>query len=411
MKPFNADELDLYVDFLEDLEGAEFQKISGLEESFCLHFWKSGPLLLYVDVYSNIPKLWLSKDKRVLNNSKLNKPIELFLKAHFLQTEVANVSRLKSKGRVLKIEFENESFFELSLFPGGANFSASHNDKSVHLKKPKDLKPNEIENYKPDEVRTPLVLQDEAEKHFKKSFSFKKEAVSLKKEKNKKAIEKIDQALLKLHQDEALKFSQALEKNQSLLGEQKKLFDSKKSLRENILWGYAEHKKKAAKIKRLEKRKQEILASGTESKTQAPPEKSNKKDHKKNDKKVKTPFYNLNEKVTLRCGRSAKENLTLLRNSKAWHLWMHLRDYPSGHLLVEKPKGYVLTPKELFTAASFLFINGAPKKLISSPLVKYEVIYTEKRYVRTIKGAPGKVLLDSFESQIFEWSSEQMHIF
>ena len=405
MKPFNTDELDLYVNFLEVLEGAEFQKLSGLEENLCLHFWKEGPLLLYVDVFSNVPKLWLSEDKRALNNSRLNKPIELFLKAHFSQSEVQNVIRVKENGRVVKINFEEQSFFEIRLFPGGANFSATRDGKSVYLKKPKDLSASETEDYKPDEVRSPLVIQDEAERHFKKSFSFKKDSKAAESKKNNSALEKIDQALLKLHQDEALKFAQALESNQTLLDSQKKLFDPKKSVRENILWGYSEHKKKASKIQRLEKRKQEILSSGVNKKVSSSANKA-----KKNDS-VKTPFYSLNKKVVLRCGRSAKENLMLLRNSKPWHLWMHLRDYPSGHLLVDMPKGYVLTQKEHAVAASFLFTNGAPKKLLSSPSVKYEVIFTERRYVRTVKGAPGKVLLDTFESQVFEWNSEQMHIF
>lgn len=405
MKPLNTDELDLYVNFLEVLQGAEFQKISGLEENLCLHFWNQGPLLLYVDVFSNVPKLWLSEDKRSLNNARLNKPIELFLKAHFSQCQVETVVRVKDKGRVLRINFEQESFFEIRLFPGGANFSATHSGKSVYLKKPKDLNLNETEGYKPDEVRTPLVIQDESERHFKKSFSFKKESKSQEKEKNKKAVEKIDLALLKLHQDEALKFAQALESNQTLDEDQKKLFDPKKSVRENILWGYSEHKKKSSKIQRLEKRKQEILSAGINKKTD-----SSKKQSQKNEK-VKTPFYNLNQKVTLRCGRSAKENLTLLRNSKPWHLWMHLRDYPSGHVLVEMSKGHVLTKKELSTAASFLFTHGAPKKLISSPMVKFEVIFTERRYVRTVKGASGKVLLDTFESEVFEWTSDKVHIF
>lgn len=89
-------------------------------------------------------------------------------------------------------------------------------------------------------------------------------------------------------------------------------------------------------------------------------------------------------------GKSAKDNMGLLRQARPWDLWFHLKDWPSSHGVIFRNRGENLPQETLEAAARWLAQESFGEKSKSqSPLLKGEkltVLFTECRFVRPIKG-------------------------
>ena len=70
---------------------------------------------------------------------KKKKPMESFLKAHFLQMTLQSVSIEKSPSRILYFNFTNDKKLEIRLFPVARNFLAFSENKKISWFKPKEL--------------------------------------------------------------------------------------------------------------------------------------------------------------------------------------------------------------------------------------------------------------------------------
>ena len=232
------------------------------------------------------------------------------------------------------------------------------------------------------------------------------------KEKILRAKEKIKTAIENLEQGRFQQLARALESNEVLSVELKSLYKENLSKRENIQWAYKQSKVSEQKKKRLIERLDSLSSelSSEMNKTNKEPKEQKAKKAKK-ERPFKGVKHHLKENLILRCGRNAKENLDLLRHARPWHLWMHLSDYPSGHLIVERPKGYELNPTELEKCAHFLFLKGAPKKLLNTPTQRYAVMFTECRYVNAQKKSKGLVTTQKHQIRVFTWESKFMHLF
>jgi hypothetical protein len=408
VQAINHLELKSVVDFLESLKGSELQKVSGPLEALCFHFWAHGPRFLVLSCLKQKPSLFYFEDKAMLDSSlrtvSPQRPMILFLKAHFLGQFVKEVKIHNDHPRVFEIHFENASILECRLFSGGGNLGAFKDGKQVFLRKPQKLRGESESDYSPDLIRSPQVIFEQGIESLRLSKAKESSKKLDDEDKIAKAKAKIKQALKELENKSFQRLALALESNQKLSPDLKKLYKENLSKRENIERAYEKTKISEVKKKRLLER----LASL---------EKNLKKETKVAVKKTKTnqlnvgAFFQLNDKVVLRCGRNAKENLELLRKAKPWHIWMHLSDYPSGHLIVDLPKDYSLEGKDLEKCAHFLFLKGAPKKLLKSPTQKYEVMFTECRFVKAQKKNKGLVTTQKHSSMTMIWQSEFMHIF
>ncbi len=101
---------------------------------------------------------------------------------------------------------------------------------------------------------------------------------------------------------------------------------------------------------------------------------------------AKARTLHLSDDVKAMAGRSAKDNLQLLRQAKAWDLWFHLRDYPSSHLVVFRPKKRKLTAKEEGQIVQWFFHQTFGKRWAEEKGNRYDVIVAECRFVKPIKG-------------------------
>jgi hypothetical protein len=90
-------------------------------------------------------------------------------------------------------------------------------------------------------------------------------------------------------------------------------------------------------------------------------------------------------------GKSADDNLRLLRAAPPWALWIHLRDEPSSHCLVHRRKGESIPDAELFRIFQWFLGFTLKARAKSARGQIFDVIVTEARHVRPIKGAKGRV--------------------
>ncbi len=85
------------------------------------------------------------------------------------------------------------------------------------------------------------------------------------------------------------------------------------------------------------------------------------------------------------CGKSAADNLALLRQAKAWDYWLHLRDYPGAHAIIHRQRDQLISEGEIFEVAEWV----AKESLSSKSLLvgqKIAIVMVECRFVRPIKG-------------------------
>ncbi|MNT80503.1 hypothetical protein D3C72_2199710 [compost metagenome] len=85
------------------------------------------------------------------------------------------------------------------------------------------------------------------------------------------------------------------------------------------------------------------------------------------------------------CGKSAADNLALLRQAKAWDFWLHLKDFPGAHAIVHRKRDQLIPDNELLQVSEWLAHESLSEKSLY-PGQKLAVVVVETRFVRPIKG-------------------------
>lgn len=104
-----------------------------------------------------------------------------------------------------------------------------------------------------------------------------------------------------------------------------------------------------------------------------------------NSLKVRYHFFESPSGFRAFSGKSAQQNMALLKWARPWYYWLHLRDYPSSHCYIERNKNQVVPEGDLHLIAKWLVKKTFKQKKISKDL-KFEVVVVECRFVRKIKG-------------------------
>ena len=84
-------------------------------------------------------------------------------------------------------------------------------------------------------------------------------------------------------------------------------------------------------------------------------------------------------------GKSAADNMKLLKQSKPHDLWLHLKDYPSAHAIVHLQKNQSLSDSDLRKVGKWLLSEGLSKSQAEMG-GKYGVVVVECRHVKPLKG-------------------------
>ena len=85
-------------------------------------------------------------------------------------------------------------------------------------------------------------------------------------------------------------------------------------------------------------------------------------------------------------GRSASDNIRLLRQAKAWDIWVHLADHPSSYGIIRRPKGAQISHSALIDVGRWVVRTTFGEKSKNRRGDRFEILYTECRYVCPIKG-------------------------
>ncbi|MBE8163389.1 MAG: hypothetical protein HAW63_05320 [Bdellovibrionaceae bacterium] len=92
----------------------------------------------------------------------------------------------------------------------------------------------------------------------------------------------------------------------------------------------------------------------------------------------------LDSGVAVVAGKNAKANVDLLRQARPWHIWVHLRDYPSSHAIILTTKAQKITDKEIIMVGRWLAEFSLKKGHLAE--IKLDAMYTQCRFVKSIKG-------------------------
>jgi hypothetical protein len=421
MEPLTQQETQQMALSLQTLVGSRLQDLRSAGEELGLGFYVSnlkGLTWVWIDLKATCPMLLLldgapgevqGTGKRK-GSPRNQKPVLLFLKTHFLGRRLRDVRSMETLGRVIYFDFGEDSGasqIEVRLFPQGQNVLVHHEvsgkkgapqKKSISWNKPLAL----VASKKASDSSGVRSLP---ELHRQWALDRGGLALTGLGEKGLKArwerdLEKKRVALERMRSDYDLKakadvwrpLGEWLKEHQTLdvPSVWKEVLPKKLTFPEAIAFSFQKaklnEKKMTSSIVRMKTLAHDIeelegkIASGdvTKSESQAIPETVQFKIP------VKMRTLRISEGLQAYVGRSAKDNLLLLRQAQPWDIWMHLSDRPGAHVILRKQKNQTVAEVDLEKVAQWLIKETASRQLQSGDV--FEVLVSEVRFVRPIKG-------------------------
>ena len=388
-------ELDLIVERAQSFIGDKISDIIFSEDKLMLGFSGSSRWMTFVPG-GKVPILILS-DRNPLGLKKQIKPLYLFLKSHLMGKSLVSIERRKGFGRIVDFQFEDRDgdtiSIEAILIPPDGNITAKTKTAGISLHKPRDIVPVE-EKAMPQEVRTPDQIFSQwlewrapsikTEQYFSSTSAEERQA---------KILRSLDESVKKINQDPAREIADWLSERRSLdeLPKEWETFvDRKRSVNDNIEELYARAKKNKVKLQGLEKRRTDLLK---EPLTISPQRQGSQKPEESLLKDAKGRTFKISEDIVAYIGKSADDNLQLLRNARPWHLWVHAKDFPSSHGVIRLPKNADVGPEILRQVGQWILEQTLSEKVLNDwKGVKCDFVVCPIRHVTPIKGdKKGKV--------------------
>lgn len=407
---------------LQGLLGAQLQECLQTPSELGLAFYLKGQLVwLWFDLEPLHP-LVVRFYGRPPARKKLSRPLTLFLRSRFFGRRLASVMTDERQGRVLKLAFhrgndEEEQGvceIEVRLFPHGQNVIARDGEKSISESKPKDLASGGAKV----DARPPRPWE-EIEGQWR-AREFKKTArppesvaartsggeLSAAERAWKKAVEKKQRALelLQLEIEEKssnryaevgewLKSQTSLDDWRSVPAEWRDLLDPKLGLSGNIERAFQKAKDNARKISGTRARRQAVEEELAKLKSAGPNSfvaRSSSEVSNKNDLLVRTEArgrrFKVAEDLEVYVGKSAADNLALLRGAQPFDYWLHLREQASSHAILRRTRQRQVTDVEFVAAARWVVEQTLKKRAADLKGQRFDILIVECRYVRPIKG-------------------------
>lgn len=392
MKSYTLPELQTFVrQEASKLLGGQLQEILTNDGGLALGFWRQGLQWLVVDLAPNAPLALVFEDAPPFTKAK-PKPVSLFLASHGRNKILREVILREEFGRVIVLRLSNqdgECDIEIRLIPKQGNVLVSAGGKNVSWDKPKDLEAVATPEGLPaprgmDEIRAEWLARRRggAEKTAADPEEQWRKKRDRDLEKKRKALAEIDAQLAR---DDAADWYRRGEELKAGGGEP---IDSAQSRAWNMEQAFAKAKQLVAKREGTERRRG-ILKSEIEALekavfravpgTAAPAFDLMKKAEAKGRR------LGLDGGLSAVMGKSAADNLALLRKARAWDYWMHLRDYPGAHAILSRQRDQKIGDKELRQVARWLAKEALGSKIAASG-GRLAVVMAECRHVRPIKG-------------------------
>lgn len=414
MRGWTVSELDNIVSALAALEGTRLQEVITSQDDVVLGFYTSGLtedrgrlLWLWIDLNVMRPTLlpWVDVPFKI-SNKKI--PLQLFIKAHFVGRTLRQVERDQEFGRVVRLKFgapEDALEIQIRLFPHGRNVLIQAGDKKLAWQKPKELVPTAKNDSKSETDFGPTRTLDELREEWKlwrykpkKGMAVSKPAQGLEQlekeiKKKRAAREKVLQELEQKRRLPWREVGEWLKNNQTVdvSLEWEPFVDRRRKLAWNIEQCFNKAREVDGKIHGTEKRLEILEAEIKKLELRlSSPQTANRPDPVimapviKSDAERRT--LKLSDQLTAAMGKSAADNLKLLRQARAWDLWMHLRDYPSSHAIIFRNKGTKVGDSDLFKVAEWFIRQQLGAKAAKHTGEKFSLVVAECRHVHPIRG-------------------------
>ncbi len=399
MKALTQQEIEQFVTtFRTHLEGAQLQDVLANDRGLALGFHRGGTYWLILDLVPNTPMMLLFHNQCPFKKASKTKPAALFLNSHGRDLLFQDMWVEQELGRVVKIRLRNSSKeceIEVQLLPRSANLIVKAEGKQIAWEKPQELKPApHVEN--PPEPRSLEEIHTEwlAQQNSKQKSSL--DPVAQWEKQRQKDIDKKTKALVEIEKQISSDKDQVwAEAGQHLKAsgltdipeELKNFIDREKSLSWNIENCFAKSKQLHAK-KDGARTRLEILSNEIQKLEKA----------RFKERVVKPSLVDLMQKTDARgrklnlesgaiayCGKSAVDNLALLRQAKAWDYWLHLRDFPGAHAIIHRQRDQLITEEEFMSVSTWVAKESLGSKGLQIGQ-KVAVVIVECRFVRPIKG-------------------------
>lgn len=450
MKALSLLEVTQLLKNFQPLKGSQVQNIFYQGNQCLLVLWSSVLKKQYIffDISKTRPFCFHFSDKIAFDKAEFKSPVGLFAKRHLKNKKLLSITMPLKSERILLFNFDS-FFLEFNMIPHFANIKVSYNNKSLRWYKEKKGPFLEGSSFAAPSSRNLLNIQKEwlgsrpcrntKTKIEKKQNTFilflfnkikKTQRALVKNEKDIKdrasAASMAQDIALKLRVSSSLsdlnqiqityikkkqswawnmdnqfnkykKLLYKLEQTQSRQKDLKKEIKILNTLVEdpflknlNIIINLALFKK--CKVEKIS----QLLLQGEKSYELAFKKGFFKKfvqvDNKKSPLKESSLFPGIAKRSLLLdsgtmvvAGKNAKANIDLLRQAKPWYTWVHLRDYPSSHAIVLMLKvEKKITDKEIIKIGQWLAETSLKKGNLGN--IKLDIIYTQCRFVKSIKG-------------------------
>jgi predicted ribosome quality control (RQC) complex YloA/Tae2 family protein len=385
------------------LIGTQLQDVMMMENYLFLQFYRKGTMNLGLYLQSNEPALGIIFDE-LKKKKTIIKPIVLFLRAHAKNKMLKKIWMDEQEGRVVHFLLENsESQCEMIwvMVPRALNVIVKSGEKSISLRPVKVLPPalkmdNQAEGFDVNAYFDSWVY------HYEQPLKANQNAVEVIAKRKEKNIEKKKQAIKNLESELAkadipwksigdfLKTYQSLDVPDDWVNHINQQLSLSQNIQDCFDQSKSQEKKRISireKIMHLNKEVEVLLGedlqeSGKSAEAERKTSVGSQFLQKAAAKGRKLALSTNTEAVV---GKSAKDNLALLRKAQAWDLWLHLKDFPGAHAIIRRPRNYNVDHQDLLKVGEWVLRES---KLSSSiePGDKYDIIVVECRYVKPIKG-------------------------
>lgn len=390
MKSLSFKELDRTVDQINLYVGATVEDVVLNNNVLLLLLKNKHQKISFVVDMRPKPFLLVSED-RAPGLKKQTKPLVLFLKAHFLQSQFLSAQVQKEFGRLVLLKFSENRTLELHLFSQARNIIARHGKTQISLNKVASLQPmgevrEDVAPRTPEEIfkewmelgKQPQKTLEDSPRDLEKSLNKKKQGlVDLEKKKNEFINSSWPLA------------AQWMSENRSLEvpPEFREFADQDQSLAWNIERAFTKTKQIKEKIKAIEARTEALQKEIAYFSSQPPSTKQKISANKTAIEGSKGRTKIISNQIRAFIGKSAEDNLNILRKSKAWHLWLHVKDLPGSHGIIAFDKSVKVPLEVLREVAEWVIEQSlSAKQRETWKGVKCEVIYCECRFVVPIRG-------------------------
>jgi predicted ribosome quality control (RQC) complex YloA/Tae2 family protein len=385
LKSLNYWQLVSYSEWLmQTLVDAVLQDAWSTDEHIVLEFYKKDLFYLWIHPSKALPLMALFAQKPPIQKKK--KPVTLFLNSRAANFRVERIWVEEKLGRVLNLELskkEDQVLIQIVLIPKLANVSVEHESTQIFWFKPSELPQNTTPDFESVEMDWGQRSQDLWTLFFAPKQSANTENLSRLLQKKEAALKALLDSDLDGQIDSYQQLGESLKSN-TLNEEQKAQLDPQMSLGEQL-------KKIFAKVQDLKRKKlgtqqrMDVLKTEIERLRKGEALSVRKTSELLKKAQAQGRTLHVADNWSLVYGKNAEENLKILRKAASWHLWFHVKNYPGSHAVLAFPKGKKV-PDEVILKSAQVFVQETLGKKKQVPGVRWDVIVTECRFVRPIKG-------------------------